>query len=172
MVCLPPGRSVLSIPPINCLRAVVSTPWDERGECKNHDAVNEHYQKRGVKRPINQDQSQFISGGEISMFGVSKARICLAVAALALAIITGSLSAHAQDISQDSIKILQAQIDALQKQLEEVKAAQAAAAAKAAAAEPAKPSQHAAAAPGERGTFEVGHTKVTVGGFVEAAGIY
>ncbi|MGO9019084.1 MAG: hypothetical protein ACLQVJ_12120 [Syntrophobacteraceae bacterium] len=108
------------------------------------------------------------------MFRVSKAKLCLAVAALALAIITGSLSAHAQTISQDSIKILQAQIDALQKQLEEVKAAQAAAAAKAAAATPAPaaPAKEAAATPEGRGKFAVGHTEVTVGGFMEAAGIY
>jgi hypothetical protein len=108
------------------------------------------------------------------MFKMSKAKLCLAVTAMVLAIITGSLSAHAADISQDSINILQAQINALQKQLEEVKAAQAEAAAKAAAATaaPGAPSKEAAVTPEGRGTMTIGRTKVTVGGFIEAAGIY
>ena len=125
------------------------------------------------------------------MFKTSMAKLGLAL--LALAIIFGSFSAQAQDISQDSIKALQAQIDALQKQLEEVKAAQVQAAAKAAQAEAATKAAQAegasktaaaAPAPGEptktalikpegRGTLKVGdRVKVTVGGFVEAASIY
>ncbi len=102
------------------------------------------------------------------MFRMSKAKLCLAVSALALAIVAGPLSAHAQDVSQNSLKALQAQIDALQKQLEDVKAAQAQAAAKAATAT-AAPSAPGKEAPG---TVTVGKTKVTVGGFIEAATIY
>ena len=105
------------------------------------------------------------------MFKMSKAKLCLAVTALALAMIAGPLPAHAQDVSQDSIKALQAQINALQKQLEDVKAAQAEAAAKAAAA-PAAVSRQAPATPEEKGVMTIGKTKVTVGGFMEAAGIY
>ena len=108
------------------------------------------------------------------MFKMSKAKLCLAVSALALAMIAGPLSAHAQDVSQDSLKALQAQINALQKQLEDVKAAQAEAAAKAAktAAAPVAQGQQAPAAPEEPGVFTIGRTKVTVGGFLEAASIY
>ena len=108
------------------------------------------------------------------MFKMSKVKLFLAVSALALAMAAGPLSTQAQDISQDSIKALQAQINALQKQLEDVKAAQAAAAAKAAAVAPAPsaPSKEAAVASEGRGTMRVGKTKVTVLGFVEAAGIY
>ncbi len=111
------------------------------------------------------------------MFRMSKAKLCLAVAAVALAMIAGPLSAHAQDVSQDSIKALQAQINALQKQLEDVRAAQSEAAAKAAAAAkaPAAPvakGQQAPGTPEEPGVFNLGRTKVTVGGFMEAAGIY
>lgn len=106
------------------------------------------------------------------MFKMSKAKLCLAVSALVLAIVADPLSAHAQNISQDQVKALQAQINALQKQLEEVKAAQAEAAAKAAVAAPGAPSKEAAVTPEGRGKFTVGKTKVTVGGFVEAAGIY
>ena len=61
----------------------------------------------------------------------------LGLALLALVLITGSFPAYAQDVSPDSIKALQAQINALQKQLEDLKAAQAESAAKAAAAAPA-----------------------------------
>ncbi len=108
------------------------------------------------------------------MFKMSKVKLFLAVSAVALAMAAGPLSTQAQDISQDSIKALQAQINALQKQLEDVKAAQAAAAAKAAAVAPAPsaPSKEAAVASEGRGTMRVGKTKVTVLGFVEAAGIY
>ena len=114
------------------------------------------------------------------MFKASMAKLGLVL--LALAIITGSFSAYAQDISPDSIKALQAQINALQKQLEEVKAAQAEAAAKAvkaaskaaaAAPAPSAPSKTALIQPEGRGTLKVGdRVKVTVGGFVEAASIY
>ena len=106
------------------------------------------------------------------MFKMSKAKLCLAVSALALAIVAGPLSAQAQNVSQDEIKALQAQINALQKQLEDVKAAQAAAAAKAAAAPPAAPSKEAAVTPEGKGVVTIGKTKVTVGGFIEAATIY
>ena len=57
------------------------------------------------------------------MFKTSMAKFGLAL--LVLAITTGSFPAYAQDISPDSIKALQAQINALQKQLEDLKAAQA-----------------------------------------------
>jgi len=103
------------------------------------------------------------------MFRMSKATLCLAVTAVALAMIASPLSAHAQDVSQDSIKALQAQINALQKQLEDVKKAQAEAAAKPA---PAAQAQQAPAAPEEKGVMTIGKTKVTVGGFMEAAGIW
>ena len=108
------------------------------------------------------------------MFRMSKAKLCLAVTAVALAMIAGPLSAHAQDVSQDSIKALQAQINALQKQLEDVRAAQAEAAAKATkvTAAPVAQARQAPAAPEEKGVLTIGKTKVTVGGFMEAAGIY
>ncbi len=101
------------------------------------------------------------------MLKMSKTILCLAV--LALAIFSGSFSAHAQNVSQDSIKILQAQINALQKQLEDVKAAQTETA-KAVRAAPAATAE--AAEPTGRGEFKVGHVKVKVGGFMEAAGLY
>ena len=103
---------------------------------------------------------------------------------LALAIITGSFSAHAQDVSPDSIKALQAQINALQKQLEDAEGrssrsgcqgrkAEAAAKTAAAAPAPSAPSKTALIKPEGRGTLKVGdRVKVTVGGFVEAASIY
>ncbi len=109
----------------------------------------------------------------------------LGLALLAVVLITGSFPAYAQDVSPDSIKALQAQINALQKQLEDLKAAQAEsaakaeAAAKAAAAAPAPapaptaPSKTAMIKPEGRGTLKVGDkVKVTVGGFVEAASVY
>ena len=116
------------------------------------------------------------------MFKTSMAKFGLAL--LVLAITAGSFPAHAQDISPDTIKALQAQINALQKQLEELKAAQAESAAKAAQAEAASKTAAAAPAPGApgktaliqpegRGTLKVGdRVKVTVGGFVEAASVY
>ncbi len=125
------------------------------------------------------------------MFKTLMAKLGLAL--LVLAIITGSFSAYAQDISPDSIKALQAQINALQKQLEELKAAQAESAAKAAQAEaaakaaqaeaasktaaaapaPGAPGKTALIKPEGRGTLKVGdRVKVTVGGFVEAASVY
>jgi hypothetical protein len=104
------------------------------------------------------------------MFKLSKAKLFLAV--LVLALVTGPFCANAQNVSQDSIKALQAQINALQKQLEDVKAAQTEAAAKAAKAAPSAPSKEAAVEQPERGTVKVGKAKITVGGFMEAAGIY
>ncbi len=116
------------------------------------------------------------------MFKTSMAKVGLVL--LVLAIITGSFSAQAQEISPASIKVLQDQINALQKQLEDLKAAQAEAAAKAAQAEaaaktaaaapaPSAPSKTALIKPEGRGTLKVGdRVKVTVGGFVEAASIY
>ncbi len=103
----------------------------------------------------------------------SKVRLYLIVSALAILI--GSCPAYAQNISQDQIKALQDQINTLQKQLEEVKAAQTQAAAKAAATTPAPAaeSKEAAIKPEGRGTLAIGEkAKITVGGFVEAAGIY
>ena len=100
------ARRVFSIPPVNRLRMILSR--EER-------AYNTTHSRGGC------------------MFKTSMAKVGLAL--LALAIITGSFSAQAQDISQASIKVLQDQINALQKQLEDVKAAQAQAAAKAAQAE-------------------------------------
>jgi hypothetical protein len=106
------------------------------------------------------------------MFKALGAKLCAAVAIPA--IIIGSLSVQAADISQDTINALQAQINGLQKQLEELKAAQAEAAAKVPAST--APSQEQSRMPAIKsegpGTMTIGRTKVTVGGFVEAAGIY
>ena len=119
----------------------------------------------GYKLP----ETQHISLRRSFMSKMSKAKLFLAVAALVLAMIAGPLSASAQDVSQDSIKALQAQINALQKQLEDVKKVQAEAAAKPA---PAAQAQQAPATPEEKGVMTIGKTKVTVGGFMEAAGIW
>jgi hypothetical protein len=111
------------------------------------------------------------------MTNMSKAKLCLAISALAIVI--GAPSAYAADSSNDPIQALQAQIDALQKQLQEIKKTQAAeiASVKAEAATAKAEAASAKAATASSGgssekTGGVGEkVKVTVGGFVEAAAV-
>jgi len=97
---------------------------------------------------------------------ISKTSLILTVSALA--IIVSSAAAQADEVSQDQITALQKQIESLQKQLDQVKSVQKKQVA-------AVPDANAAAAltpaAGSAAPDKPSGVKVTVGGFIETAGI-